>query len=153
MLARPLYLRHPNRLTRAVFAGTRRHQKKCRSMEERSAGIWKRVTKRSVFTHRIVATSNKMHCTRQRQVIRGMDAQHALAADAASRRARSVLFSRLVSATMSLPSIGGAAKAQPVGLPFISGVLKQQHLSISAFLLYLDFCRKERKVRARLTDA
>ncbi len=43
-------------------------------------------------------------------------AQHALAADAASRRARSGLFSALVSATMWLPFIGsGAAKAQPVG--------------------------------------
>ena len=42
-------------------------------------------------------------------------AQHALAADAASRRARSGLFSAPVSATMGRPSIsGGAAKAQPV---------------------------------------
>ena len=61
-----------------------------------------------------VASAPSVHASVRLSI--GTLAQHALAADAASRRARSRLFSTLVSATMFLPSIGGgAAKAQPVG--------------------------------------
>ena len=61
-----------------------------------------------------VASAPSVHASVRLSI--GARAQPARAADAAARRTRSRLFSRLVSATMFVRSIsGGAANAQPVG--------------------------------------